>query len=130
MGKLALKKIGIFFLPLSVTLLFSFLNPTSTVSQDSFHKKIILREATGTRLPPKVKHLTAPEKPVGAVMIMIKSPTDTTFSRAERMEPVKSPSVIHSTQVSLELVFRDVWKVYASLYGSNPIGQESEPQPL
>src|SRR3972149_10415092 len=55
-----------------------------------------LRDAMGTRLPLKVKYLTVLEKPVGAAMIMIKSPTDTISSRAERMEPVKSSSAIHS----------------------------------
>jgi len=37
-------------LPISVTLLFSFLYPTSIVSQDSFHEKIILRGYDGNPL--------------------------------------------------------------------------------
>ena len=65
MEKLALKKIGIFFLPLSVTLLFSFLNPTSTVSQDSFHKKIILRGSDGNPLTSGSKAPYSPRKTCG-----------------------------------------------------------------
>src|SRR4030043_1708905 len=64
-GGLALKKIGIFFLPLSVTLLFSFLNPTSTVSQDSFHKKIILRGSDGNPLTSESKAPYSPRKTCG-----------------------------------------------------------------
>ena len=65
MEKLALKKIGIFFLPLSVTLLFSFLNPTSTVSQDSFHKKIILKGSDGNLLTSESKAPYSPRKTCG-----------------------------------------------------------------
>jgi len=45
MGGMVLEKIKIslFFTP--VTLYFSFFYPSSTLSQDSFHKKIILRGA-------------------------------------------------------------------------------------
>ena len=50
----------------------------------------------GTRLPLKVRYLTAPRKPAEAVMIMIKSRTDTTSSKVGRTEPAKSPSVMHS----------------------------------
>src|SRR4030043_813720 len=65
MEKLALKKIGICFLSLSVTLLFSFLNPTTIVSQDSFHKKIILKGIDGNPLFPESKAPYSPRKTCG-----------------------------------------------------------------
>ena len=50
-----------------------------------------------TRLPLKVKHLTALKKPVGGAMIMIKSRTGTISSKVGRTEPVKSLLVMRST---------------------------------
>jgi hypothetical protein len=65
MEGLTLKKFGIFFLPLSATLLFSFLNPTPLASQDSFHKKIILKGTNGAPLTPEGKAPYSPRKTCG-----------------------------------------------------------------
>ena len=63
---LALKKIGIFLFPISVTLLFSFLFPTSIASQDSFHKKIILKGYDGNPLTLESKIPYSPKKTCGS----------------------------------------------------------------
>ena len=65
MGGSALKKIGIFFLPLSVTLLIFFLHPTTIVSQDSSHKKIILKGSDGNPLTPESNAPYSPRKTCG-----------------------------------------------------------------
>ena len=65
MGVLALKKNGIFLLPISVALLFSFLYPTSIVSQDSFHDKIILKGCDGNPLTLESKIPYSPRKTCG-----------------------------------------------------------------
>lgn len=65
MGVLALKKNGIFLLPISVTLLFSFLYPTSIASQDSFHDKIILKGCDGNPLTLESKIPYSPRKTCG-----------------------------------------------------------------
>jgi len=65
MEVLALKKNGIFLLPISVALLFSFLYPTSIVSQDSFHDKIILKGCDGNPLTLESKIPYSPRKTCG-----------------------------------------------------------------
>ncbi|OGP95442.1 MAG: hypothetical protein A2157_00185 [Deltaproteobacteria bacterium RBG_16_47_11] len=65
MGVLALKKIGIFFLSISVALFFSFLYPTSIASQDSFHEKIILKGCDGNPLTLESKIPYSPRKTCG-----------------------------------------------------------------
>jgi hypothetical protein len=61
----ALRKIGIFLLPISVTLFFSLLYPTSVPSQDSFHKKIILKGGDGSPLTLESKMPYSPKKTCG-----------------------------------------------------------------
>jgi hypothetical protein len=65
MGVLALKKIGMFLLPISVTLFFSFFYSTSTASLDSFHKKIILKGCDGNPLTLESKAPYSPRKTCG-----------------------------------------------------------------
>ena len=65
MGVLTLKKNGIFLLPISVTLLFFFLYPTSIASQDSFHDKIILKGCDGNPLTLESKIPYSPRKTCG-----------------------------------------------------------------
>ena len=65
MGRLALKKIVIFLLTISVVLFFSLLYPGSIPSQDSFHEKIILKGVDGTPLTPESKTPYSPRKTCG-----------------------------------------------------------------
>jgi hypothetical protein len=65
MGVLAVKKIGIFLLPISATLSFSFFYPTFIASQDSFHKKVILKGHDGNPLPLESKIPYSPKKTCG-----------------------------------------------------------------
>jgi hypothetical protein len=64
-GRSVLKKFGLFFLLLSVTLLIFFLNPTRIVSQDSSHQKIILKGSDGNPLTPESKTPYSPRKTCG-----------------------------------------------------------------
>ena len=62
----ALKKFGIFLFIISVTLFFTLLYPTSILSQDSFHKKIILRGFDGSPLTFESKMPYSPKKTCGS----------------------------------------------------------------
>jgi hypothetical protein len=61
----ALKKMGIFLLVISFTLLFSLIDPTSILSQDSFHKEIILKGFDGNPLTLESKMPYSPKKTCG-----------------------------------------------------------------